>query len=105
MTERTVCPKVDKKYHLLSTIVAGLLLPVGAVRAEAICGKVRPLKPVRCICGKLIDQSGAPVSGATVKMVKGLPYFARDDDGRWFLQDATDIAGVKTAGDGSFIFG
>ena len=81
---------MKKKRHLLATIAAGLLLlPVGTSRAEVICGKARPLKPVRCVCGKLIDLSGEPVSGATVKVVK----------------DGTDLATVKTAGDGEFIFG
>jgi len=49
---------------------------------------VRPLKPVRCVCGKLIDPIGGPVSGATVKVLK----------------DGTDLATVETAGDGTFIF-
>ena len=70
-------------------MLAGTLLPAGALSAEVICGKVPPLKPVQCVCGKLIDQTGAPVSGATVKVIKS----------------GTDLATVKTADDGTFIFG
>jgi hypothetical protein len=58
-------------------------------KAEVICDKVRPLKPVRCVCGKLIDPTGGPVSGAMVKVAK----------------DGIDVATMKTDGDGSFIFG
>jgi hypothetical protein len=78
-----------KKSHPLATILVGLLLIQTASRAEVICEKVRPLKPVRCVRGKLIDPTGGPVSGATVKVVK---------DGR-------DLAIVNTSGDGTFVFG
>ena len=57
-------------------------------KAEVICDKVRPLKPVRCVCGKLIDPTGGSVSGATVKVTK----------------DGIDVATMKTDGDGSFFF-
>ncbi len=80
---------MKKKRHLLATILAGILLPIGALRADVICDKVRPLKPVQCVCGKLVDETGGPVSGATVKVVK----------------DGTDLATVKTGVDGTFIFG
>ncbi len=65
-----------------------LLLPAGILWAEVICGKRPPLKPVRCVCGKLIDPSGAPVPDAIVKIIK----------------DGTDLATVKTSSDGEFIF-
>lgn len=78
-----------KKGHPIATTLVGLLLIQTASRAEVICEKVRPLKPVRCVCGELIDQSGGPVSGATVKVVKG----------------GTGLASVKTAADGKFMFG
>jgi hypothetical protein len=81
---------MNKKRHLFATIMAGLLLLSGGTsRAEVICGKERPLKPVSCVCGKLIDQSGEPVSGAVVKVIK----------------DGADLATVKTTGDGKFVFG
>jgi hypothetical protein len=80
---------MKKKGHQVATILVGLLLIQTALRAEVTCEKVRPLKPVRCVCGKLIDPVGGPISGATVKIVK---------HGR-------DIATVKTATDGNFTFG
>jgi hypothetical protein len=81
---------MKQKRRLFATIIAGiLLLLAGTCRAEVICGKVPPLKPVRCVCGKLIDQSGGPVSGATVKIIK----------------DKADLATVKTGVDGKFFFG
>ena len=58
-------------------------------RAEVICDKVRPLKPVQCVCGKLVDPTGGPVAGATVKVTK----------------NGINVATMKTDGDGSFIFG
>jgi hypothetical protein len=79
---------MKKKRHLLATILAGLSILVGTSRAEVICDKVRPLKPVRCVCGKLTDQTGGPVSGATVRV----------------LQDRTELAAMKTAADGTFVF-
>jgi len=70
-------------------IMAGfLLLPTGTLWAQVSCNKEPELKPVRCVCGKLIDQSGAPVSDATVKVIK----------------DGQDIETAKTTGDGKFIF-
>jgi len=73
----------------LLRIASGLLYFVGTSKAEVICGKVRPLKPVTTVCGKLIYRSGDPVSGATVKVVK----------------NGIALATVKTTGDGTFIFG
>jgi hypothetical protein len=80
---------MKKKCHPIATILAGLLLIQTASGAEVICEKERPLKPVRCVCGKLIDPAGGPVSGATVRVVK----------------DGKDLAIVNTSGDGTFIFG
>ena len=75
--------------NLSAIIMAGsLFLPIGTLWAEVFCDKVSPLKPVRCVCGKLIDQSGAAVSDATVKVIR----------------DGKDLETVKTAGDGKFIF-
>jgi hypothetical protein len=58
-------------------------------RAQVICDKVRPLKPVRCVCGKLTDPTGGPVVGAAVKVVK----------------DGKEVAATTTDEDGSFVFG
>jgi hypothetical protein len=81
---------MKKKGNLFATIMAGLLLvPAGTSRAEVICAKELRLKPVRCVCGTLFDASGGPVSDVIVKVLK----------------DGTDLATVKTAGDGKFIFG
>jgi len=49
---------------------------------------VRSIKPVRCVCGKLTDPAGGPVSGATVKVTK----------------DGIDLATVKTDREGNFTF-
>jgi hypothetical protein len=80
---------VNKKCQLFGMLLAGLFLlrpqPSGA---EVICGKVRPLKPVQCVCGRLIDLIGDPISGATVEVIK----------------DGIDLATVKTDGNGNFIF-
>jgi Carboxypeptidase regulatory-like domain len=82
-------PLMKRKRNLSAMIMAGfLLLPTGTVWAQVSCNKEPSLKPVRCLCGKLIDQSGAPVSEATVKVIK----------------DGQDLETVKTAGDGKFIF-
>jgi hypothetical protein len=80
---------MKNKQRLLATMLAGLLLIQTDSRAEVICEKVRPLKPVRCICGELIGPDGGPISGAMVKVVK----------------DGTDIAIVKTGADGKFMLG
>ena len=75
---------------LIVTAVAGLLiLLAGTSKAEVICGKERPLKPVRCIRGKVIGPAGGPVSNVLVKVI----------------QNGTDLATVKTAGDGHYLFG
>jgi hypothetical protein len=82
---------MEKKRNLFATIMAGLfLLPAaGSLSAEVICGKEPRLKPVRCVCGKLIDPTGGPVSAVIVKVLK----------------DGTEVATMVTAGDGKFIFG
>jgi hypothetical protein len=76
---------------LIVAILAGplVLLPETS-RAEAICGKQRPLKPVHCVCGKLIDQSGGPVSGAHVRLNREGAEFATvstDADGKFLFRD------------------
>jgi len=69
-------------------ITAGILVLSGTSWAEVICGKEHPLKPVRCVCGKLVDQSGGPVSGALVTL----------------NQNGTPFARVNTDADGKFLF-
>ena len=79
---------MKKKRNRSAMIMAGvLLLPSGTLWADGVCNKKPPPKPVRCLCGRLIDQSGAPVSDATVKVI----------------QDGKDLETVRTAGDGKFI--
>jgi Carboxypeptidase regulatory-like domain len=58
------------------------------VWAEVICGEKRRIKPVRCVCGELIDATGGLVRGAKVTVIK----------------DGTALAIMKTAGDGRFTF-
>jgi hypothetical protein len=79
---------MKKKRHLYATVLVGFLLIQTASRAEVICAKVRPLKPVRCVCGKLIDPTGGPVSGATVTVIK----------------DGIDRATKETDDHGNFVF-
>jgi hypothetical protein len=72
---------MKKRRHPYATILVGLLLLQTASRAEVICGKVRPLKPVRCVSGKLIDPAGGPVSGATVTVIKdGIDLATKETD-------------------------
>jgi carboxypeptidase family protein len=80
---------VRTRRGLIVAILAGplVLLPETS-RAEAICGKQRPLKPVHCVCGKLIDQSGGPVSGALVRLNR----------------EGAEFATVSTDADGKFLF-
>jgi hypothetical protein len=80
---------MKKKRYQIASILVGVLLIQTASRATVICGKVRPLKPVRCVCGELIDPTGDPIAGVTVKVIK---------DGR-------DLATKETDGHGNFIFG
>jgi hypothetical protein len=76
-------------HKLLATMVAGFLAGAGALPAEVICGPIRPLKPVRCLCGNMIDQTGGPAADITVKVIK----------------DGENIATTKTTTDGTFTFG
>ena len=68
----------------------GLLVLTPAVWAEVICGKERPLKPVRCVCGRLIDPSAGPVSGALVTLNQnGIPFgtVSTDADGKFRFRE------------------
>src|SRR5277367_1759937 len=73
---------------ILAILAGSLVIPPETSRAEVICGKERPLKPVRFVCGKLIDQSGGPVSGALVKVNR----------------DGAAVATGTTDSDGKFLF-
>jgi hypothetical protein len=77
---------MKKKRHPLATILVGVLIQT-ASRAEVICDKVRPLKPVRCVCGNLVDPAGDPIARVVVKVTK----------------DGKDLATKETDGDGNFI--
>ena len=71
-------------------IVAGLLLSVtteALCASEVICSQ-KPVKPVQHICGIVIDQSGAPVAGVKVAILKG----------------DTELVSVETGKDGKFSF-
>lgn len=73
---------------LFAAMAAGLLLAAGALRAEVTCEAPR-LKPLRCVCGTIIDQVGEVVPRADVTI----------------LRDGTEIATVETGIDGKFKFG
>jgi hypothetical protein len=74
---------------LVVAMLAGLLVLLPETsRAGVICGKERPLKPVHCICGKFIDQSGAPISSALVRVNR----------------DGAVVATGRTDADGKFLF-
>ena len=69
-------------------IVATVLLPLRLLTAEVICDKVLPLKPLRCVCGKLTDATGAPVPDAMVTVLK----------------DGIEVAHMKSGQNGKFTF-
>lgn len=73
---------------LLAMVPLLLLLQTEVLRAEVVCREVRPLKPVHCLSGKLIDPSGAPISGALLKVNQG----------------GAEIAAVTSGTDGNFLF-
>src|ERR1700687_393581 len=73
---------------IVAILVGPLILLPETLRAESICSKERPVKPVRCVCGKLIDQSGGPVSGALVRLNR----------------DGAEVATESTNTDGKFLF-
>ena len=77
------------KDNLVATIVVGLLVGAGFLPAEVICEPKRPLKPVRCVCGEMTDQTGGPAADITVKITRDLEV----------------IATTKTSRDGKFTFG
>jgi hypothetical protein len=70
----------------LATAIAGVsLLMPARISSEAFCEKLR-LKPIRCVCGTVIDAAGDPVSDAKVTIFRG----------------ETELASVKTSSDGKF---
>jgi Carboxypeptidase regulatory-like domain len=75
---------------LIETILAGLLVLLpGTLVAEVICSEERPLKPVRCVCGTLIDESGEPISGALVRLNQSGVEFATistDAEGKFWIR-------------------
>jgi Carboxypeptidase regulatory-like domain len=74
---------------LIVAILAGLLVLLPETsQAEVICGKERPLKPIRCVCGKLIDQTGRPFPGVLVRVIR----------------DGAEVATGRTDADGKFLF-
>ena len=50
-------------------LIGWLVLAVGTMNAQCICTEPR-LKPLRCVRGVISDESGAPVSQATVSIVQ-----------------------------------
>src|ERR1700734_1423582 len=72
----------------LTMVLLGCLLIQTASRAEVVCEKERPLKPIKCVCGEIIGPDGGPISGVTVKVVK----------------EGVRIATKETDSHGNFIF-
>ena len=73
---------------ILALLAGALALP--ASQAEVICGKEHPLKPVHCVCGKLVDQSGGLVSGALVRVNRNGAAVATgttDADGKFLFRE------------------
>jgi Carboxypeptidase regulatory-like domain len=68
-------------------LVGGFLLAAGTSSAEVTCEALR-LKPLRCVCGTVIDEAGEVVSDAAVTILK----------------HGTEIATVQTRRDGKFSF-
>jgi len=79
---------MKRKRLLLAAILAGILLPAHQLRAEVTCPRQLRLKPVRCVCGRLTDPTGGPVSGVVVRVLKS----------------GAEVANVESDGDGNFIF-
>lgn len=62
---------------------------VGLAHPEVTsCGKAVLPKPLRCVCGKLIDMTGGPASGVRVTV----------------LQRGVEVTNVETGDDGRFVF-
>jgi len=70
-----------------ATFLAGVLLTLAASTShtEVLCKEIR-LKPLRGVCGKVIDQAGEPVAHATVTVLK----------------DGAQLATAQTGEDGRF---
>jgi Carboxypeptidase regulatory-like domain len=76
--------------RVLGVIVAGLLLLVTTAAlgaSEVICNQTQ-LKPMRHICGIVIDATGSPVAHAKVAILSG----------------ETEVAAIETGQDGKFAF-
>jgi hypothetical protein len=57
----------------LVAIIAAVLLPVRLLPGEVICDKELRLKPLRCVCGRLINLTGGPGSHVIVTVLKDAP--------------------------------
>lgn len=71
------------------TTIGVLLLAAGTSIGEVICSEPR-LGRLRCVCGSVTDQSGAPVPGATVEvLVQGAAFATRQtgEDGRFSFDE------------------
>jgi hypothetical protein len=90
--DNEIVPRLNlrmKRMRLVyATIIAGsLLLPMEQLSAEVTCAELR-LKPLRCVCGTIINEAGEVVPRATIRVLKG----------------GTEIASVATGVDGKFAF-
>jgi hypothetical protein len=74
--------------NLLVRTAAVLVLTAAPYKAEIVCMKEPKLKPIRCICGTLVDAIGGPIAGATVSVAR----------------DGGNVVRVRTANDGRFLF-
>jgi len=79
---------MERKRILFAALIGGIVLTAHQLSAEVICGEELRLKPVRCVCGRLTNATGGPVSSVIVTVLKG----------------GTEVASIKTGQDGKFIF-
>jgi hypothetical protein len=79
---------LDRMRIVFAMIMAvGFLLLSGTSSAEVVCEELR-LKPLRCVCGTVINQVGEIVANASVAILK----------------DGKEIASTRTGADGKFSF-
>jgi hypothetical protein len=87
--------RVDLKTRVTFAAIAGAYLLVSAIRADAQSGS---------IAGRVLDDSGTPISGATVLYRNQLSYI-RNSQGGLVSIVAPVRSGTTTASDGSFAVG
>lgn len=85
---RTLWPAFAVRTELLVVVVGVLLLAPARVLCTSVICNQKPVKPLRHICGIVIDESGTPFPRVRVTILKG----------------ASEVATVQTGDDGKFSF-